>query len=45
MAMLELVIAALRVINTVLCPSVDTYKSWLMSMLILIPLDLFKKNI
>jgi hypothetical protein len=45
MAMLELVIAALRVINAVLSPaSVNTYKSWLTCMLILMPLDLFEKE-
>ncbi len=45
MAMLELIIAALHVINAVLrLASVNTYKSWLMSMLILMPLDLFEKE-
>ncbi len=45
MAMLELIIAALHVINAVLSPaSVNTYKSWLTSMLILTPLNLFERE-
>jgi hypothetical protein len=45
MAMLELIIAALHVFNAVLSPaSVNTYESWLTSMLILTPLNLFERE-